>query len=168
MKSIFTLSILAYNHPGVTSRITSLFTRRGYNLESITAGRSEEIGKLRFIIQIIVTPKNLEQITKQLYKILDITKVSVVDKDNCVSKELAFIKVKKDKTLFNSDIFQIIRLFNGKVVDLNKQGFIIELVESHRMINSFIELIPKGLISKITRSGVIAIDKWPVINITNN
>ena len=161
MKSIHTLSILAYNHPGVTSRITSLFTRRGYNLESITAGKSEEEGKLRFVIQLVVTEKNVEQISKQLYKILDVSKVSIVDKENHVAKELAFIKMKKDKTLFNSDIFQLIRLFNGKVVDLNKQGFIIELVETTQMIDSFIELIPKGLISKITRSGNLSIDKWP-------
>lgn len=159
--SIHTISVLVYNHPGVMAKVTSLFTRRGYNLESISAGKAKNEEMLRLTIVVKADQKSLEQIQKQLYKVIDTVKVSIIQPDLRVEREMALIKVKSPNGL-KSDLFQLAEVFRGRVVDANPSGFIFEITGPVIKIDAFVNLLPINSIVEIARTGTVAINRWPV------
>ena len=157
-----TISILVYNNPGVLYKVMSLVAQRGFNVESISAERTRG-DKTRIIMAVKADEKSLEQIQKQIYKVIDVLKVTTIDPEKKVEKELAFIKVKAPAspgTGSNTELFQLVDVFKANIVDANPGGFIFELAGSRDKINSFISLIPDKLIVEIARTGIVAINRW--------
>jgi len=159
--SIHTISVLVHNHPGVMARVASLFTRRGFNVDSITAGKAKNEDMLRLTIVVEADRKSLEQIQKQLYKVIDTVKVSLIEPDLRVERELALIKVKSPGGL-QTELFQLVQVFKGRVVDANPSGFIVEITGPVAKIDAFVNLISRNSIIEIARTGTVAINKWPV------
>ncbi len=153
------LSVLVYNKPGVLTKIAGLFTRRGFNIDSIAVGEGKEEGISRLTITVNDVKKEiLEQIQKQLYKILEVIKVSKIDPVYKVERELALIKIKFNKNI-KADVFQLINLFDGKIIDAGKDGVIVEVTGSSNKVESFIRLLDKNTIVEIVRSGNVAMDR---------
>ena len=158
-----TVSILVFNKPGVLSKVMSLITRRGFNVESVSAEKTSG-DKTRIIVAVKADERSLEQIQKQLYKIVDVVKVTPIDPKHKLVRELAFVKVKNATGLPNSsnmELFQLVDVFNGEIVNATPNGFVFQVTGSRDKINSFISLIPENLIVEIARTGIVAVNKWP-------
>ncbi|MDR0900321.1 MAG: acetolactate synthase small subunit, partial [Methanobrevibacter sp.] len=125
--NIHVISTLVEDRPGVLQRVASLFTRRGFNIESITVGGSETEGFSRMVILAKGDEKVLEQITKQLNKLVDIIKVKDLDPQNTLKRELCLIKVKVDDEKKRSEIIQYTNIFRGKIIDVSENSLIIEI-----------------------------------------
>jgi acetolactate synthase-1/3 small subunit len=153
-----TISIVVYDKPGVMARITSLITRRGFNIESISAGDAKDKGMYRITIVIRGDDRSIEQIQKQIYKIIDTVKVSPILENNKVEREMALIKVKTNNGT-KSDLFQMINIYQASIVDSAADGFVIEIVGPKDKVDGFIELIPKNRILEIARTGIVAMNR---------
>ncbi len=152
----YTLSIQVRNHAGVLSHVAGLFTRRGYNIESISAGITERPDVTR--ITIIVTGDNriMEQVLKQCQKLVDVIKVSSLKCNESVTRELAILTVSAD--LENrSKIIEIADVFDAKIVNMAEDALMMEVVGNPRKINSIIQLLSPFGIEEIARTGVVAL-----------
>ncbi|NLZ47430.1 MAG: acetolactate synthase small subunit [Clostridiales bacterium] len=152
------LSILVENHFGVLSKITGLFSRRGYNIESLTVGTTEDPTISRITIVAPGDEMVLEQIVKQLNKLIDVIKVQEIDMDNAVSREIALIKV--NSTASNrSSIIEIANIFRSNIIDINEKSMIIEATGDSKKISAIIEMLrPFGIIELI-RTGLTALNR---------
>jgi acetolactate synthase-1/3 small subunit len=142
------------------AKVTSLFTRRGFNIESISAGKSHENELMRLTIIVKGDDRSIEQIQKQLYKVLETVKVSPIDLRNYVEREMALIKVKS----FNgnrAELFQLTNIFKGRMVDASPNGFIVEVTGPTAKIDAFINLLKNNSIVEVARTGVVAMNRWP-------
>ncbi|MEQ2526916.1 acetolactate synthase small subunit [Robertmurraya yapensis] len=154
MKRIITLTV--NNRPGVLNRITNLFSKRNYNIESITVGHSEVEGVSR--ITCVVNVENdsvIEQITKQLNKQIDVLKVSDLSDQAIVSRELALIKVLSTPNT-RSELNALIEPFRASVVDIGKDTLVIQITGESDKIEAFIELIKPYGIKELARTGTTA------------
>ncbi|MBE0343731.1 acetolactate synthase small subunit, partial [Paenibacillus sp. 28ISP30-2] len=120
-----TIAVLVNDHPGVLQRVSGLFGRRGFNIESITVGQSEEAGLSRMVIVTIGDKNNLEQIEKQLYKLVDVIKVIDLSSKPMVARELAMIKVKAEPPQ-RPEIMGVVETFRAAVVDVGTRGLIVQ------------------------------------------
>jgi acetolactate synthase-1/3 small subunit len=150
------ISTLVENKPGVLQQVSSLFSRRSFNIESITVGESETKGFAAMVIISNGDEKVLEQITKQLNKLIDVVKVVELDPDYSVIRELALIKVKADNEEMRSEIIQHANIFRGKIIDMGTTTLTIEITGNPNKINALISLLGKFGIKKIVRTGPTA------------
>lgn len=151
------ISTLVENKPGVLQKVSSLFTRRGFNIESITVGESETKGLAAMVIISKGDEKVLEQITKQLNKLIDVVKVVDLDPEHSVKRELALIKVKAVDEQKRSEIIQNANIFRGKIIDIGASTLTIEITGDPNKINALISLLQNFGIKKIVRTGPTAI-----------
>jgi acetolactate synthase I/III small subunit len=152
----YTLSILVRNHAGVLSHVAGLFTRRGYNIESITAGITERSDITRITIVVTGDNKIVEQVLKQCQKLVDVIKVTSLKYNESVTRELAIIAVSA-RPENRSRIIEIAGVFNANVVDMAEDALILEAVGNARHINSIIQLLSPFGIEDIARTGVAAL-----------
>lgn len=153
------ISTLVVNQPGVMVRVAGLFSRRGYNIESISVGRSEDPSLARIIIVVEAEDDRVvEQIEKQLYKLIDVVKVTDLPVEESVERELALIKVNASAQT-RSEIMQIVDIFRAKIVDVGSRALIIELTGSSAKIEAFISLLKTYGIREIVRTGQIAMQR---------
>ncbi len=158
-----TISMLVHNKPGVLSKVLSLITRRGFNVESVSAEKTFG-DKTRIIVAVMADELSLEQIQKQLYKIVDVIKVTPIDEKHKIVKEMAFVKVRNipgQSGNTNGELFQLVDVFGGEIINATPNGFVFQVTGSRDKINSFISLIPESLVVEIARTGIVAINKWP-------
>ncbi|MCK8816164.1 acetolactate synthase small subunit [Natroniella sulfidigena] len=150
-----TVSVLVANKSGVLARIASLFSRRGYNIDSLSVGTTEDQEVSRITIVVEGDEQVLEQVTKQLNKLIDVYKVSDITNDSSIDRNLALIKVQAN--LDNrSEIMQIVDVFRGKVVDVAANSLVIEMTGSEEKIEAIEELLrPFGII-ELVKTGKIA------------
>ena len=120
-----TLSVLVEDKPGVLARVASLFSRRGFNIQSLAVGATEQKDMSRMTIVVSVEDSPLEQITKQLNKLVNVIKIVEQEPDNSVDRELALIKVRADATT-RSQVIEAVNLFRAKVVDVSTESLTIE------------------------------------------
>jgi len=153
------ISTLVENKPGVLQKVSSLFTRRGFNIESITVGESEVEGLARMVIISIGDDNVLEQIIKHLNKQIDVVKVIDLDPKNSVKRELALIKVKSDNEKTRSEVIQYTNIFRGKIIDVATTTLTIEITGDPEKINALIALLKGFGIKKIARTGPTAISR---------
>lgn len=154
MKRIITLTV--NNRPGVLNRITNLFSKRNYNIESITVGHSEIEGVSRITCVVNVDNDNvIEQITKQLNKQIDVLKVTDISAQSMVARELALIKVLSTPNT-RSEINSLIEPFRATVVDIGKDSLVIQITGESEKIEAFIELIKPYGIKELARTGTTA------------
>ncbi len=151
------ISTLVENKPGVLQKVSSLFTRRGFNIESITVGESEVEDLARMVIISYGDDKVLEQVIKQLNKLIDVIKVIDLDPNNSVKRELALIKVKADNEKIRSEVIQYTNIFRGKIIDVGTMTLTLEITGDPEKINALISLLKGFGIKKVARTGPTAI-----------
>jgi acetolactate synthase-1/3 small subunit len=153
------ISTLVVNHSGVMIRVAGLFSRRGYNIESIAVGRSEDPNLARIVIVVEVDDDRIvEQIEKQLYKLIDVVKVQDLPPDDSVERELALIKVNATAQS-RSEIMQVADIFRAKIVDVSSRALIVELTGGTAKVEAFITLLKPYGIREIVRTGQIAMQR---------
>ncbi len=153
-----TLIALVEDKPGVLNRMASLFRRRGFNIESIAVGHSELSHLSRMTIVVSGTDTMVEQVRKQLDKVVDVVKVSDITGDDIVARELALIKVKATSST-RSEIIQIVDIFRANIVDVASDSVTIEVTGDENKISSLLNLIRGFGVKEITRTGRIAMTR---------
>lgn len=144
------------NRPGVLNRVTNLFSKRNYNIESISVGHSELEGMSRITCVIHVEDeKASEQITKQLNKQIDVIKVTDITDQSIVARELALIKVQSTPQTRN-ELYSLIEPFRASVIDVSKESMVIQITGESEKIEAFIELISPYGIKELARTGTTA------------
>lgn len=153
-----TISVLMNNHFGVLSRVSGLFSGRGFNIESLNVAETSDPNISRMTIVTIGDDSKIEQITKQLNKLVDVIKVMDLTQENFVNRELVLIKMNAE-TRVREEILRIVDLFRAKVVDVSHSTYTIEITGDEGKIKSFIELLTPLGIKEVVRSGRIAIGR---------
>ena len=154
----YTLSILVENQAGVLSKISGLFSRRGFNIDSLTVGRTENSEISRMTIALNGGLEELEQFTKQLNKLEDVLRVLSLKPENSVYRELVLIKVKADAEQ-RASINEIVKIFRSKIVDISPETLTIELTGDESKINAHIKLLEEYEIKELVRTGVCALER---------
>lgn len=156
-----TISVIVENKPGVLHRVAGLFSRRGFNIESLAVGTTEKPDISRMTIVVSGDDQVLEQITKQLYKQIDVLKVFDLPEEESIERELALIKVRaNDKT--RNEITQIADLCKAKVVGVAKDSLTIELSAEKEKVEDMTMLLEKFGIQELVRTGKIALQRGGV------
>jgi len=150
-----TISVLVNNQPGVLQRVSGLFGRRGFNIESITVGASEEAGLSRMIIVSTGDDQTLEQIQKQLYKLIDVIKVNDLSAKPMVARELALLQVNAEPSI-RPEILGIVETFRASVVDIGPSTLMVQVIGDSDKIDAMTELLRPYGIRELTRTGATA------------
>jgi acetolactate synthase-1/3 small subunit len=153
-----TLSVLVENHPGVLSKVAGLFSRRGFNIDSLAVGRTENPEISRMTIVVEGDEYVVEQVKKQLNKLINVIKVSKIDPRDSVSRELLLIKVDAEPQI-RSEIIQIAEIFRGNIVDVSRKSMIIELTGDKGKLEAFEEILKPFGIKELVRTGIIAVNR---------
>ena len=152
----YVLSVLVRNSSGVLTRVSGLFSRRGFNIDSLTVGRTENSEISRMTIALNGGLEELEQFTKQLNKLEDVLRVLSLKPENSVYRELVLIKVKADAEQ-RASINEIVKIFRSKIVDISPETLTIELTGDESKINAHIKLLEEYEIKELVRTGVCAL-----------
>ena len=155
-----TLSVLVEDKPGVLARVASLFSRRGYNIQSLAVGATEQKNMSRMTIVVSVDESPLEQITKQLNKLVNVIKIVEQDDDNSVARELALIKVRADAST-RSQVIEAVNLFRAKVVDVSTESLTIEATGTPAKLEAFLRVLEPYGIRELVQSGVVSLSRGP-------
>jgi acetolactate synthase I/III small subunit len=155
-----TLSVLVEDKPGVLARVASLFSRRGYNIQSLAVGATEQKDMSRMTIVVNVEDSPLEQITKQLNKLINVIKIVEQEPDNSVDRELALIKVRADAAT-RSQVIEAVNLFRAKVVDVSTESLIIETTGTPEKLEALLRVLEPYGIRELVQSGVVSLSRGP-------
>ncbi len=153
-----TLVALVEDRPGVLNRVASLIRRRGFNIESIAVGHSELPGLSRMTIVVDGATTAVEQVRKQLEKVIEVVKVADITEGGIVARELALIKVHATRAM-RSEIIQIVDIFRANIVDVSPDSLIVEVTGDEEKIDSLYSLLKKFGIKELTRTGRIALPR---------
>lgn len=154
----YVLSVLVRNSSGVLTRVSGLFSRRGFNIDSLTVGRTENSEISRMTIALNGGLEELEQFTNQLNKLEDVLRVLSLKPENSVYRELVLIKVKADAEQ-RASINEIVKIFRSKIVDISPETLTIELTGDESKINAHIKLLEEYEIKELVRTGVCALER---------
>ena len=158
MKASHTLSVLVENKPGVLARIATLFARRGYNIDSLAVGETEDPSVSRMTMVVSVEGKPLEQVIKQLRKLINILRVVELPHEDSVERELALIKVGVGAGQ-RAEVLEIAEIFRTKVVDVDPEALVIEATGTPEKVQALEELLrPYGIV-ELTRTGRVALGR---------
>ena len=152
------LSLLVENKPGLLTRVAGLFARRGFNIESLAVGASEIDGLSRITVVVDVEELPLEQVTKQLNKLVNVIKIVELDSDQSVLREHLLIKVRVDNTT-RSQILEAVTLFRARVVDVSTDALVIEVTGDSGKVQAFLRILEPYGIKEIAQSGLLAIGR---------
>ena len=155
-----TLSVLVENKPGVLARVSGLFSRRGFNIQSLAVGATEQKNLSRMTIVVSVEDFPLEQVTKQLNKLINVIKIVEQDADNSVSRELALIKVRADATT-RGQVIEAVNLFRAKVVDVSNESLTVEATGTPEKIEALLRVLEPYGVREIVQSGVVSLSRGP-------
>ena len=151
-----TLSILVEDESGVLTRLAGLFARRGFNIDSLAVGPAEQVGISRITMGVPGDERTIEQLTKQLYKLVNILKVQDITNTPCVERELMLLKVKATKET-RTEILEIVKIFRARVVDLSDHSLTIEITRNPGKMAAIEKMVSKFGITEIARTGKIAL-----------
>lgn len=158
--STHTLSVLVEDKPGVLARVAALFSRRGFNIQSLAVGATEQKHLSRMTIVVEVEDFPLEQVTKQLNKLINVIKIVEQDEAQSVSRELALIKVRTDATT-RSQVIEAVNLFRAKVVDVSTESLTIEATGTPEKLEAFLRVLEPYGIREIVQSGIVSLSRGP-------
>ena len=158
--STHTLSVLVEDKPGVLARVASLFSRRGYNIQSLAVGATEQKDMSRMTIVVNVEDSPLEQITKQLNKLVNVIKIVEQEPDNSVDRELALIKVRADATS-RGQVIEAVNLFRAKVVDVSTESLTVEATGTPEKLEALLRVLEPYGIRELVQSGVVSLSRGP-------
>jgi len=153
------ISAIVENKPGVLYNVANLFRRRGFNIESISVGPTEQVDLARMTVTVKGDEKTVEQVVKQLNKLIDVVKVSRLDPENIVTREMALIKVYASETKARSDIMNYVDVFRGRIVDISPESLMVEITGGSDKINAFVDLMKPFSIKEIARTGITALSR---------
>jgi len=150
-----TLAILVENRPGVLARVAGLFMRRGYNIESIAVGATEDPTVSRMTIVVEGDKRDVEQITKNVHKLIEVLKVTDLTEEKMVDRELALIKVTAEAAN-RSEILQIVDIFRAKIVDVSERSVIVEVTGDEGKVDAMVRMLRPYGIKELVRTGKVA------------
>lgn len=153
-----TLSVLVENHAGVLSRVAGLFSRRGFNIDSLAVGITEDPEISRMTIVVDGDDYTVEQVSKQLNKLIDVIRIKRLDEAESVSRELALVKVAA-VTSTRTEIMQLVEIFRAKIVDVSKETLTVEMSGTEEKIEAMLDMLRTFGIKEIVRTGIIAIER---------
>jgi acetolactate synthase-1/3 small subunit len=153
-----TLSVLVENKPGVLARIAGLFSRRGFNIDSLAVGPTEhpEISRMTIVVNVEESP--LEQVTKQLNKLVEVIKIVELDGAASVSRELLLVKVKADAAT-RGQVLEVVQLFKAKVVDVATDAITVQVVGNQDKLEDFLRIVEPFGVRELVQSGMVAIGR---------
>lgn len=152
------LSILVHNSAGVLTRVSGLFSRRGYNIDSLTVGPTNIDGISRMTVVAQGNHQILEQIEKQLRKLEDVIEIFALPRSSSVYRELVMIKVEADQTT-RADIVSIVDIFRAKIVDVSPDSMVVEVTGDHSKVNGLLAMLDGFNIVEIVRTGLAGISR---------
>lgn len=155
MQQQHTITVLVDNKPGVLSRVSGLFSRRGYNIESLAVSITDDPEISRMTLVVNGDEQEVEQITKQLHKLIDVSKVQDYIDIPIVARELALIKVNAD-VQNRQAIMQLVDVFRGRVVDMSEKTFVVEVTGANEKIDALFKLVEPYGVREFVRTGRIA------------
>lgn len=161
MKKRHTLVVQVEDHPGVLNRVVSLMRRRSFNIDSITVGHSEQPGVSRMTILVVGEDDEVEQVGKQLYKLMEVLKVTDLTDVSCVAHELALIKVAA-KPQHRSEILQIASIYGARVVDASPTSLMLEATGAEEQIDALLTMLRGFGIRELVRTGSVAMARGGV------
>lgn len=158
-----TLSVLVEDEAGVLTRIAGLFARRGFNIESLAVGPAEKVGISRITMVVPGDEQSIEQLTKQLYKLINVIKVQDITTTPCVERELMLIKVNGTSST-RSEIIELAQVFRARVVDIAEDSLTIEVVGDPGKMVAIIQILSKFGLREVARTGKIALIRESGVN----
>jgi acetolactate synthase-1/3 small subunit len=153
-----TLSVLVENKPGVLARIAGLFSRRGFNIDSLAVGPTEHPEVSRMTIAVSVEDSPLEQVTKQLNKLVEVIKIVELDPGASVSRELLLVKLKADAST-RGQVLEVVQLFKAKVVDVATDAVTVQVVGNQDKLDDFLRIVEPFGVRELVQSGMVAIGR---------
>ena len=160
MTTTHTLSVLVENKPGVLTRVAGLFARRGFNIESLAVGPTEHEEVSRITILVSVEGTALEQVTKQLNKLVNVLKIVELEPGQAVQRELLLVKVRADESN-RRDVLQVVELFKAKVCDVGPEVVTIELTGRPDKLEAMLKMLEPYGIREMVQSGMVALSRGP-------
>jgi len=155
-----TLSVLVEDKPGVLARVSGLFSRRGFNIISLAVGPTEQPGVSRMTIRVAVDDLPLEQVTKQLNKLVNVIKIVELEPATSVQRELLLVKVRADATV-RSSVLEIAQLFRAKAVDVSPEALTIEATGTVDKLAALLRMLEPYGIREMVQSGMVAVGRGP-------
>ncbi|MEM2848679.1 MAG: acetolactate synthase small subunit [Candidatus Bathyarchaeia archaeon] len=155
----YILAALVEHKPGVLHKVSNMFRKRNFNIESITVGACETGDIARMTITVQGDEATVEQVVKQLQKLVDVIKVSRLEPSRSVVRELALVKVYTADSKAKSDVINYATIFRGRIVDVSRDSMIIEITGSPTKIDAFVELVKSYGIKEFARTGVVAMSR---------
>ncbi len=159
-----TISVLVENHFGVLAHVAGLFSARGFNIDSLAVGETEDPTVSRITIMAHGDDRVIEQIIKQLNKLIDVIKVQDLSEEENIARELVLVKVHASASI-RSDILQIVNTFRAKVVDVSPDSLTVEVTGSEEKIDAMLELLRPFGIKEVVRTGTIALARKSELNL---
>lgn len=153
-----TLSVLVENKPGVLTRVAGLFARRGFNIDSLVVAETEDSAVSRMTITVDEQDQPVEQVMKQLHKLINVIKITDLDPTGSVERELLLIKVKADAQS-RSEIMQIVEIFRAKIVDVSSAVLLVEMTGTREKVGAFMDLIGPFGVVELMRTGRMAMSR---------
>jgi acetolactate synthase-1/3 small subunit len=152
------LSLLVEDKPGILTRVAALFARRGYNIESLAVGTTEVEGVSRVTVVVTLDGQPLEQVTKQLNKLVNVLKIVELENDNSVARDHMLVKVRTDAST-RSQVLEAVTLFRARVIDVVSDSVVIEVTGDSAKCQAFIKVLEPFGIKELVQSGAIAISR---------
>jgi acetolactate synthase I/III small subunit len=155
-----TLSVLVENKPGVLARVSGLFSRRGFNIESLAVGPTEhpEVSRMTIVVNVESLP--LEQVTKQLNKLVNVIKIVELDPAQAVQRELLLVKVRADLSI-RSAVLETVQLFRAKVVDVSPESVTVEATGTADKLDALQRMLEPFGVKEMVQSGMVAVGRGP-------
>ena len=158
-RKLYTLCILVEDVPGVLRQVARLFSRKGYNIESIVSGATDRPGITRISIEILADELMIEQSAAQCRKLLPVKAVKILDEDTCIRREIALIKVSAADHSSRDEIIQLVSIFRAKVIDVSREALTIWVFGSASKNEALINMLEDFGILEIAKTGTIAIER---------
>ncbi|MDO4316514.1 MAG: acetolactate synthase small subunit [Oscillospiraceae bacterium] len=158
-RKLYTLCILVEDVPGVLSQVSRLFSRKGYNIESIVSGATDKPGITRISIELVGDGLMIEQIAAQCRKLLPVKAVKILDEETCIRREIALIKVTAADRSARDEIIQLVNIFRAKVIDVAKDSLTLWVFGSQSKNTALIGMLEDFGILEIAKTGTIAIER---------
>lgn len=160
MSELHTLSVLVEDKPGVLARVSGLFSRRGFNINSLAVGPTEHPDVSRMTIVVEVDELPMEQVTKQLNKLVHVIKIVELEPDASVQRELLLVKVRADATV-RSQVVETVQLFRAKVVNVSPEALTVEATGSADKLTALLRMLEPYGIREMVKSGMVAVGRGP-------
>ncbi len=158
-EKMYIISTIVEHKPGVLYSVSNMFRRRGFNIESISVGEAEQKDLARMTITLKGDELTVEQVVKQMNKLIDVIKVTLLEPSSTVKRELALVKVNTPDARVRSDVINYTDIFKGHIVDVAHESLIIEVTGDSDKINAFIDLMRPFGVKEIARTGITALQR---------